>query len=107
MTQYEIWWAELPIPIGRRPVLLLTRSRAYDYLTSYLAAEVTHHIRGLAVEVPLGRTEGLERRSVANLDNLRMVHRKRLIRRIGALPRSRVPEVQRALGSALDWSELK
>ena len=25
MKQYEIWWAELPEPVGRRPVLLLTR----------------------------------------------------------------------------------
>ena len=25
MKQYEIWWADLPKPAGRRPVLLLNR----------------------------------------------------------------------------------
>ena len=35
MRQYEIRRANLPAPIGRRPVLLLTRTSAYTYLNSY------------------------------------------------------------------------
>ncbi len=31
MRQYEIRWAELSAPVGRRPVLLLTRTAAYEY----------------------------------------------------------------------------
>jgi hypothetical protein len=32
MRQYEIRWANLPAPVGRRPVLLLSRTEAYGYL---------------------------------------------------------------------------
>ena len=30
MMRGEVWWANLPPPIGRRPVLLLSRNRAYS-----------------------------------------------------------------------------
>lgn len=107
MRQYEIWWAELPDPVGRRPVLLLGRDGAYAYLDRVLAAEVTTHTRGIPQEVSLGRAEGLPRSCVANLDSLRAVPRARLTERAGALSRRRVPEVKRALGYVLDWDELK
>jgi Arc/MetJ-type ribon-helix-helix transcriptional regulator len=32
VKQFEIWWANLPAPAGRRPVLL-TRNDAYQYLS--------------------------------------------------------------------------
>ena len=32
LKQYEIRWANLPLAIGRRPVLLVTRTSAYAYL---------------------------------------------------------------------------
>jgi hypothetical protein len=38
VRQYEIRWADLPEPIGRRPVLLLTRTAAYVYLNKVLVA---------------------------------------------------------------------
>jgi mRNA-degrading endonuclease toxin of MazEF toxin-antitoxin module len=44
---------------------------------------------------------------VANLDNVHVVARRDLDSRIGVLPAPRVDEVKRALGHALDWSELK
>ena len=58
MRQFEIWWAKLPKPAGRRPVLLLTRDDAYSYLNKFVAAEITTTIRDIPVEVPLGRREG-------------------------------------------------
>ena len=59
MRQYEIWWADLPAPVGRRPVLLLTRSAAYAYLNKAIVAEITTIIRGIPQEVPVGEPEGL------------------------------------------------
>ena len=41
MKQYEIRWANLPAPIGRRPVLLLTRTAAGAYLNKIIVSEVT------------------------------------------------------------------
>jgi len=107
MRQYEIWWADLPDPIGRRPVLLLSRSSAYEYLDRVVVVEVTSTIRRISVEVLLGRAEGLRRRSVANFDNVHVVPKRRLTARIGALGPRRVGETKRALGYALDWPELK
>jgi mRNA interferase MazF len=107
MRQYDIWWASLPPPVGRRPVLLLSRDSAYTVLNKVIVAEVTSTVRDIPVEVRLGPREGLSRRSVANLDNVHVVARSDLVARIGALPASRAVEVKRALGYVLDWPELK
>jgi len=107
LRQYEVWWARLPEPIGRRPVMLLSRSSAYDYLTRVIIAEVTSTVRAIPVEVPLGRREGLRRACVVNLDNLHVIPMARLEARIGTLSPGRAVEVKRALGYALDWAELK
>jgi len=106
MRQFEIWWANLPKPAGRRPVLLLTRDDAYVYLNKFVVAEITTTIRDIPVEVPLGRREGLGEPCVANCDNLRTVSRESLSKRISRLPEHRCPEVKRALGYAFGWSEL-
>jgi mRNA interferase MazF len=106
LKQYELWWASLPKPAGRRPVLLLSRNEAYSYLNKFVAAEVTSTIRHIAVEVPLGRGEGLPSKCVANCDTIRTVARSALTKRIGQLSPRRHSEVKRALGHALAWDEL-
>jgi mRNA interferase MazF len=107
MTQYEIRWANLPAPVGRRPVLLLTRPAAYAYLNKVIVAEVTTTIRGIPEEVSLSAPDGVSRASVVNLDNVHVVPKALIGERIGALLPHRVREVKRALGYALDWPELK
>ena len=106
MKQYEVWWASLPQPVGRRPVLLLSRGGAYEYLNKFVAVEITSTVRQIAVEVPLGRAEGLPRRCVANCDNIRTISRAALVGRIGRLAPGRISELKRAVGHALAWDEL-
>ena len=48
VRQYEIWWASLPLPVGRRRVLLLSRNPAYAYLIKVLVAEVAYDPGNLA-----------------------------------------------------------
>lgn len=107
MKQYEIWWANLPPPIGRRPVVLLSRTPAYQYLAKIMIAEVSSKIRNIPQEVSLGRREGLSRTSAANLDNVHVIPKASLGRLIGSLAAAREKEIKRALGYALGWSELK
>ena len=107
MKQFELWWGDLTAPVGRRPVLLLTRDAGYSYLNNVMVAEITTTIRGIPVEVVLGRAEGLKVHSVVNLDNVHVISKARLNTRIGALGPERVVLVKRALGWALDWAELK
>jgi mRNA interferase MazF len=106
LRQFELRWANLPEPVGRRPVLLLSRPAAYAYLSRIIVAEVTTTVRNIPQEVPLGAHEGLRARSVANFDNVHVVPASSIGPRIGALARSRELEAKRALGFALGWPEL-
>ena len=106
MKQYELWWAELPSPAGRRPVLLLGRNDSYEYLNKLVAAEVTTTIRGIPVEIPLGPQDGLAKACVVNCDKLRTVPKNALKQRISRLPPNRYGEVKRAVGYAFGWDEL-
>jgi mRNA interferase MazF len=106
MRQLEIWWENFPAPAGRRPVLLLSRNDAYQYLGKFIVAEITTTIRAIPVEVKLGRREGLTSSCVANLDNIRTTARQWLEAKAGAISPSRYGEVKRALGYALGWDEL-
>jgi mRNA-degrading endonuclease toxin of MazEF toxin-antitoxin module len=106
LKQYELWWAMLPKPAGRRPVLLLSRDAAYEYLNTFTAVEVTTTIRHIAMEVPLGKAEGLSKPCVANCDNIRTVPRSALVKRIGQLGPARRAEATRAVGHSLSWDEL-
>lgn len=106
MKQFEIWWAQLPEPAGRRPVLLLSHNDAYSYLNKFLAAEITTVIRGIPVEVKLGSREGLPKPSVVNCDCVRTVSKKVLTSRISQLAPARVREVWKALGYALGCDPL-
>jgi mRNA interferase MazF len=106
LKQFEVWWADLPEPAGRRPVLLLSRNDAYHYLSKFVAVEITSTIRQIATEVPLGEDEGLPKACVANCDSLRMVPRPSLTKQVGRLAPERWIEVKRAVGAAFGWREL-
>lgn len=106
MKQYEIRWAQLPEPIGLRPVLLLTRTPAYTYLTKVLAAEVTTRVRGIAQEVALGRRDGMPKACAAKLDEIHLVPTRALSTKITELAPARIADVKRALGHVLMWPEL-
>lgn len=68
--------------------------------------EVTSTVRNIAVEVSLGRQEGLSQKCVANCDDIRTVPKSSLVKRIGELSARREAELKRALGHALGWDEL-
>jgi mRNA interferase MazF len=106
VKQYEIWWADLPKPAGRRPVLLLSRDDAYDVLNKFVAAEITATMRHIPIEVLLGSKEGMPKPCVANCDNLRTISKVHLTKRISRIAPGRVHEVKRAVGYALGWEEL-
>ena len=106
MKQFEIWWADLPEPVGRRPVLLLSCNDAYNYLSKFIAVEITSTVRGIASEAVVGEVEGMPKICVANCDSLRMVPRSSLTRLAGQLAPGRWAEAKRAMGAALGWREL-
>jgi len=98
----EIWWAELPPPIGGRPVLLLSRDAAYSVRTSGTAAVLTRTIRNIPVEVLLGQEEGMPIECVVNLDNILTMPKSRLTERITTLSAEKMTAVVKAIVFALD-----
>jgi len=98
----EVWWAELPPPVGSRPVIILTRDTVLDNIGGVVVALVTRTIRQLPTEVALGRRQGLPVPCVANLDNILTVPRQRLTRLMGACDASKLEELNLAIKAALD-----
>lgn len=102
MRRGEIWWAELPLPIGRRPALLLSRDSAYKVRTSVTVAMVTRTIRDIPVEVLLGPEDGMPTKCAVNLDNILTIPKSRLSQRITTLPPAKMTAVAKAIIFALD-----
>jgi mRNA interferase MazF len=98
----EVWWAELPPPIGRRPVVLLSRDAAYRVRTSVAVALVTRVARNIPVEVPLGPEDGMPQQCVANLDDILTIPKAGLAERITTLSPEKMAAVARAVVYALD-----
>ena len=102
MHRGEVRWAELPSPIGRRPVLLLSRDAAYSVRTSVTVAIVTRTIRNIPVEVLLGLSDGMPAKCVVNLDNILTIPKSRLTERITQLSPDKITAVAKAIVFALD-----
>ena len=102
MRRGEVWWAELPSPIGRRPVLLLSRDAAYSVRTSVTVTVITRTIRNIPVEVLLGQEDGMPIECVVNLDNILTMPKSRLTERITTLSAEKMTAVVKAIVFALD-----
>jgi len=98
----EAWWAELPPPIGRRPVVLLSRDAAYRVRTSVTVGLVTRTVRDIPVEVTLGPEDSMPQECVANLDDILTIPKARLTERITTLSSQKMNAVAKAIIFALD-----
>lgn len=103
VTRGEVRWYRLADPDKRRPVLVLTRESALDYLHEVTVAPLTSTVRGIPTEVVLGPSDGLERDCAVNLDHLQTVPTARLGARVAVLGARRMAEVRSALLFALGW----
>jgi mRNA interferase MazF len=101
MRRGEIWWAELPPPIGLRPVLLLSRNEAYTVRNAVTVAEVTSTIRGIPVEVELNQEDGMPKRCIVNLDTLVTIRKEVLRERVTTLDEEKMARVNSAIKFAL------
>jgi mRNA interferase MazF len=95
----DVWFADVPGD-KRRPVLVMTRDPLGQLLHSLICAPITSTIRGLATEVPLGSEAGLVQESVVNFDNVFLLSRRRLVRRLGRASADSMESACRALSTA-------
>ena len=101
MKRGEVWWVNLPKPIGQRPVVLLSRDEAYNVRNAVTVAEVTQTVRNIPVEVPLGKEDGLTKKCVVNLDTIITIQKSLLMERVSLLKQEKMDSVNRAIKFAL------
>jgi len=101
MQRGEVWWAQLPLPVGKRPVVLLSRNEAYNVRTAVTVAEVTSTMRGIPVEVELGPEDGLPKKCVVNLDTIVTIRKDMLVERISFLRGEKIEKINAAIRFAL------
>ncbi len=101
MRKGEVWWAQQPKPIGRRPVLLLSRDEAYSVRNAVTVAQITTTVRNIPVEIPLDKKDGLPQPCVVNVDTITTIRKSILTERICALRVEKMHIINRAIKFAL------
>jgi len=101
MRRGEVWWTEQSDPIGRRPVVLLSRDEAYDVRNAVTVAQITTTIRDIPVEVALDEKDGLPQKCVVNLDTITTVRKAILSKRISSLSSEKIEQIDKAIKFAL------
>ena len=102
MRRGEVWWADLPHPVGRRPVLLQSRDRAYAVRNAVTVAFLTTTVRKIPVEVPLTPADGVPKECAANLDLVNTIPKAALRTLICTLSPAKLADVDAAIRFALD-----
>src|SRR5947209_1698223 len=97
MSRGEVWWADLPPPIGRRPVLVLSRDSMPAARREITVAYMTTTFRHTATEVVLDAGDGVPRACVVNLDSINTIPKPALRHQICALSAARMVEVKTAV----------
>lgn len=103
MKRGEIRWYRFAAPDKERPVLILTRDGALEYLGAATIAPITSTIRDIPSELVLTRADGVPQSCAVNFDHLQTVPRRRIGALITTLDRRRWTEAQSALLFALSF----
>lgn len=103
MQRGEVRWYRFRDPDKKRPVVVLTRASALEFLNEVTVAPVTSRIRDIPTEVVLGVDDGMPRDCAVNLDHVQTVSRGKLGGLVTSLSDARLEEVREALLFALGF----
>ena len=103
MRRGEIRWYKFGPPDKRRPVVILTRDSALEYLGEATVAPVTRTIRDIPSEVLLTPADGLPTECAINLDHVQTITKDKLGGLIATLDENRMKSIRRALMFALGF----
>jgi len=93
----EVRWYRFQAPNKRRPVVILTRDSALDYLNEVMIAPITSTGRDIPTEVVLDVEDGMPQTCAINLDHVQTVPKERLGALIATLQAARMVDVRDAL----------
>jgi mRNA interferase MazF len=102
MKHGEIRWYKFVKPDKKRPVLILTRDSALDYLGETTVAPITSEVRNIPSEVFLSKAEGMPWDCAVNYDHLQTVSKGKIGSLITSLPPAKMVDVGRAIRFVLD-----
>lgn len=86
---------------GRRPALVLTRDQAIPVLNRLVIVPATRTVRSIATEVVLDEEDGMPARCALSMDNMTIVPKSLIRRRITTLRPDRMADVCAALAAAV------
>ena len=78
MERGEICWYKFKSPDKQRPVLILTRNSAINYLGEITIAPITSTIRSIPTEVVLDAKDGMKNICVVNLDHIQTIPKSQI-----------------------------
>jgi mRNA interferase MazF len=101
MKRGEVRWYKFQQPDKKRPVLILTRDSALEFLGEVTVAPITSTVRSIPSEVVLTKKDGMIRDCAANFDHIQTVSRGKLGALVTTLSSKRMLEARAAIAFAL------
>lgn len=98
----DVRWYKFRRPDKKRPIVILTRSSALEFLGEVTVAPITSTIRNIPSEVPLSSEDGMERDCAVNLDHVQTVSRGKIGALLTTLSEKRMLQVREAIHFSLD-----
>ncbi len=105
MRRGEVRWYKFKQPDKKRPVVILTRGSAIEYLGEVTVAPITSTIRDIPSEVFLTEADGLMRDCAINLDHIQTVSKGKIGALIATLSSTKLKQLRQALNFALGFTD--
>ncbi len=99
----EIRWYRFSRPDKNRPVVILTRDSALDFLGEVTVAPITSTIREIPTEVLLTKEDGMPKECAVNLDHIQTISKGKIGPLITVLGPRKISEIRSALLFALGF----
>lgn len=104
MKRGEIRWYKFMRPDKKRPIVILTRSSALEFLGEVTVAPVTSTIRDIPSEVLLTKEDGMPKNCAVNLDHIQTVSKAKIGPLISTLSSKKMSELKSALLFAVGFN---
>ena len=103
MIRGEVRWYVFSRPDKKRPVLILTRDSALEFLGEVTVAPITTTIRDIPPEVLLTKADGMPRDCAVNFDHLQTVSKGKMGALIATLSSNKMQQMRACVLFALGF----
>ena len=103
MKRGEVRWYKFSHPDKNRPIVILTRDSALEFLGEVTVAPITSIIRNIPSEVLLKKEDGMTRNCAVNLDHIQTVSKGKIGPLITTLNSQKMQDIKLALLFAIGF----